>query len=277
MKKHINLFFPQWQGGGKDTSTYFGALELRAQYLDGQILCEVPVATQNINLIENNIVGYKEIFNQLRAAKNLLSREQPDTIFTIGGGCDADIAAISYLNEKTNGDMSVLWFDAHGDLNTPVSSSSNYFYGMPLRTLTGEGDGAIIDAIIERKLLPSQIVLLGSRNLDAAELIYIKKNQVTNFDVKNIELNMREVLDKIKTKGHKKIYIHIDFDVLDSSLFPYTPVPEADGITPKTLKIMLDILSKEFEIIGLGLFEYKPSGLTKIDLLEKIVQLGIAL
>ena len=57
----------------------------------------------------------------------------------IGGTCGAEIAPVAYLNNHYESDLAILWFDAHGDLNTPKTSLSGHFHGMVLRTLLGEG------------------------------------------------------------------------------------------------------------------------------------------
>ncbi|WP_368501527.1 arginase family protein [Phascolarctobacterium sp.] len=56
-------------------------------------------------------------------------------MFSVGGGCDADVPVIAYLNKKYGGKLTVLWLDAHGDLNSPQESQTGLFYGMPARTL----------------------------------------------------------------------------------------------------------------------------------------------
>lgn len=271
--QHLNIFFPQWQGGGPDISTYVGGLELKKNYFKEAMLLEVEVSTGDIGKVENNIVGYEEIFRQLTQSKALIMQEKPETIFTIGGGCDADIASIAYLNEKMKSDMTVLWFDAHGDINTPESSESKYFYGMPLRTLLGEGDEEIVK-LVYSKLLPSQLIMLGIRDLDEAEREYIAEQNISVIEVKDIEQNIESVIKGVKAKGHQNIYVHIDLDVLDPTEFPHVPVPEPEGLKNNTFNELLKTLDKEFKIVGLGLFEYKPSGKQTIKLLEDIIQIG---
>lgn len=276
MKKHLNLFFPQWQGGGQDKSTYDGALELKKLYLKETKFLEVEVSTEDVSTSINNIVGYAEIFKQLVQSKTLITQEQPETICTVGGGCDADIASISFLNNKTKGNMAVLWFDAHGDIHTPESSASKYFYGMPLRALLGDGEKAIVE-LAYPKLLPSQLIMLGIRDLDEAEKRYIAEQNICVFTVKDIEQGIDSVIKAVKTKGYDNIYVHIDLDVLDSDEFPHVPVPAPVGLKINTFKELLKKLDKEFKIVGMGLFEYQPSEVQAIGLLEDIVKMGINL
>lgn len=276
MTRHLNLFFPQWQGGGQDKSTYDGAFELKRLYFNDTKFSEVEVSAENISKSSHIILGYTEIFKQLGRSKELISQEQPETIFTVGGGCDADVAPITYLNNKTQGDMTVLWFDAHGDLNTPESSASKCFYGMPLRALLGEGDEAIVK-LAYPYLLPSQLIMIGIRDLDEAEKEYITGQGISVLEVEDIEQGTDSVIKAVKTKGHQNIYIHIDLDVLDFEEFPHVPVPSPAGVKINTFERLLKKLDQEFKIIGLGLFEYQPTEGQTIELLEDIIKMGVNL
>jgi arginase len=276
MKKHLNIFFPQWQGGGQDKSTYEGAIEIKKKYLSQKTFIDVEVSLEDDYSIENDIIGYKSIMKQLEQCKNLIMQEKPTTIFTVGGGCDIDIAPVSYLNSKIKGDITILWFDAHGDLNTPESSKSKAFHGMPLRLLLGEGDSRLLSQAFSI-LLPSQVILLGSREIDYAEIQYIEEKNIKLLTVDDIELNINNVLDTIKSKGSKNIYIHIDLDVIDPIAFPFVPVPALGGLKIETLSILLKVLAREFNIWGLSLVEYQPAGKPTLKILEKIINMGIDL
>ncbi|EIW18799.1 arginase [Pelosinus fermentans] len=276
MKKHLNIFFPQWQGGGQDKSTYEGAIEIKKKYLSAKPFIDVEVSLEDDYLIENNIIGYKSIMKQLEECKKLIMQEKPTTIFTIGGGCDISIVPVSYLNSKIKGDITILWFDAHGDLNTPESSYSKAFHGMPLRMLLGEGDSKLLSQAFSI-LLPSQIILLGSRELDDAEVQYIEDKNIKLLTVEDIESNINNVLETIKSKGSENIYIHMDLDVIDPVVFPFVPVPAVGGLKIETLSSFLKVLDREFNILGLSLVEYQPAGKPTFQILEKIINMGVAL
>ncbi|MBP2641355.1 MAG: arg [Firmicutes bacterium] len=275
MKKHVNIFFPQWQGG-KNKLTYEGAVEIKKNYLSKKPFVDVEVTLEDNDPIENDIIGYQSIVKQLEQCKNLIIEEKPTTIFTVGGGCDIVIAPISYLNSKTNGDLTVLWFDAHGDLNTPETSMSKAFHGMPLRVLLGEGNKKILDHAFSR-LRPSQIVLLGTRDLDDAETQYIEEKNIHLVKVDDIESNENSVLDAIKSKGSENLYIHIDLDVIDPKEFSYVPIPVLGGLKIQTISRLLKALDKEFTILGLSLTEYQRSGEQTIHILQEIIDMGIAI
>ena len=276
MKKHLNIFFPQWQGGGQDKATYDGAVAIKKQYLGQTTVCDVTVSLEEACSLENDIIGYKSIMTQLAECKQLILQAEPATIFTVGGGCDVALAPVSYLNSKAQGNITLLWLDAHGDLNTPESSMSKAFHGMPLRTLLGEGDPGILQQVFST-LLPSQIILLGTRDLDAAEVQYIAGRNIKLFTVNDIEANLNSVVEAVKLQGAGNIYVHIDLDVLDPQEFPWVPVPAAGGLKTATLLRLLHRLQQEYNILGVSLVEYKPSENQAAQMLADIINMGRAL
>jgi arginase len=272
----LNLFYPQWQGSGPDRSVYYGGLELKKYYCPGLSFSEVKVSTTEAGAGKNDIFGYEPILAQMKTAREVIDAAGPARIFTVGGGCDAGVLPVSYLSETLGGKLTLIWLDAHGDLNSPRSSSSGYFYGMPVRTLLGEGDPELLK-LLYKKLEPNQVVMAGLRDLDQAESDFIIKNDLTIF--RGDELNDRPgaLLEAVRRRGNSKIYIHLDLDVLDPDEFPFTPVPVAGGIAVLTLLNTIHSLKENFTLAGLGIFEYSPSGKENIDLLQQLCGIGAGL
>jgi len=91
-EKHMNLFFPQWQGAGRTKELLDGAREISDQYINMQDYIVVPVSEEENTEIENDILGYRNILLQLKQAKAVIASGKPSSIFTVGGGCDVEIA-----------------------------------------------------------------------------------------------------------------------------------------------------------------------------------------
>ena len=98
----------------------------------------------------------------------------PERIFTVGGTCGSEAAPVAYLAHRHPG-LGVVWFDAHGDLNTPAASPSGHFHGMVLRTLLGDGPSGFTDHIA-CPLDPARVVVAGVRDMDVAEREYARSS-----------------------------------------------------------------------------------------------------
>ena len=275
-KKQLNLFFPQWQGAGKTKELLNGALELKEKYINGHDFIGIAVSEEENTEIGNDILGYSVILRQLMQANSVIAEEAPDRIFTVGGGCDVEILPVSYLNGILDGNLTVLWIDAHGDLNTPESSPSKCFHGMPLRALLGEGNPQMGETAFSR-LQPSQLIMIGQRDLDEAEQTYISSNNIPVVKAEEINESVDRAVDLIKSKGSENLYIHIDLDVLDFEEFPYVMVPAPGGLKTGKLQELLTRLKSEFTVTGLSLLEYTSSEEKEIEILSDIIRMGTTL
>lgn len=241
----------QWQGGG-DIETLNGAREI-AQTL-GEEYVDVPISEDTSLTLQSQIIGCEVLKKQISAALHLLDQRPFDYLLTIGGGCDADVASIAYMNKKYNGRLKVVWLDAHGDLNAPAESESHLFYGMPLRALMG--DCPPISELIALPLVPEQIIHIGGRDFDAAEINCIKEQKLMTVPVMDGE-QIIEMIDKCFKND--PVYIHLDLDVLDPECFWNTPLPVKNGLSFDCLMKILKHIRDHCELVGMGIFEYVPS------------------
>lgn len=263
------LLFPQWQGSGTEKDLYDGAMKIKERYLSERDYGEVNVTLWECLAEQNNILGYPAILEQLQSAVRVLLKNDCRKIFTVGGDCGVELAPVSYLNEKYHGDMTVIWFDAHGDLNTPNSSPSKKFHGMPLRTLLGEGEEQLIRQCFSI-ITADQIILAGCRELDAPEQQYIDKRNIRLMSVEDMA-GGDKLMDAVKEKGHKNIYVHLDLDVLDPDCFPAVKCPACNGMSLDNLVGVLKKLNENYNVVGFSIVEYASASGQCIEELEKII------
>ena len=260
----------QWQGGA-DLSTLCGAEEIESLYLKGINYEKADVTSSDTDClpIENNIVGYDILRKQMEQVFRKLEADQPDKLFTIGGGCDADFPTIAYMNQKYIANLKILYFDAHGDINSPEESKSKLFYGMPLRCLI-EGSDGFVFPMVHCGIKPEQIIHIGARELDDAEVQFMNKN-----GIKRIAADELEATDFKKIiADDEKTYIHLDLDVLKPQEFSHVPLPVPNGIPAEVLKTVLGNIKKNSNVVGVGIFEYKRCG-QENELLKHLIQYGI--
>jgi arginase len=187
-----------------------------------------------------------------------LRRENSKRVFTVGGTCGAESAPVAYLNERYRGRLGLVWFDAHGDLNTPESSPSGHFHGMVLRTLLGEGPHELTDAI-PISVAASHLVLAGVRDLDAPEREYVDRRSI--HLVEGLSASDRESLvSALKGADVDGVYVHIDVDVFNPESFGDALFSVPGGPTLVDVTAAIAAIGEAFEVVGVGVVEYIGEG-----------------
>ncbi len=166
-----------------------------------------------------------------------------------------EVAPIERALRQHGDRLAVVWFDAHGDLNTPASSVSGAFHGMVLRTLLGEGPEAMRPT---RPLTPGQIVLAGVRALDPGERRFIDEHRIRHVGVAELA-EPSALIAAVTATGAQAVYVHIDLDVLDPGIFSSAGVPEPGGLSAHRLAGAVSALGERFSIAGLGMAEHQPA------------------
>ena len=254
----LNILFPQWQGSGIANELYHGAMLIHDRLKDRGQFFQVPVSMDRTLTIENKILGYSPIIQQLTKAREMIWQHNPDRLFVIGGDCSIDIAPISFLDRKYDRDLAVIWIDAHADLNTPASSPSHHFHGMPLRILLGEGDAKIIE-LLDSVLSPSQVFLVGARDFDPPEQNYLEQRNICLFTPEETKNNSQNSIEAIANSSYQNIHIHCDLDAIDPLEFPFVKCPAANGLSIEFLSELLQQLENRFNLVGFSITEFAPS------------------
>src|SRR5258708_18361004 len=98
------------------------------------------------------------------------------------------VAATAELLRRENRPLGLIWVYAHGDMNTPGTSSSGNVHAMPLAALLGP-EPAELSRIggFSPKVLPHRTVLIGIRNLDDREKERIRESGVLGFTMSDID------------------------------------------------------------------------------------------
>lgn len=265
----LNLFFPQWQGSGR-LELYNGAQLLHEFLCPRLSFAKISVSQAYSLLTHDNILGYHQILSQLLEASKVIQTHEPHRILTIGGDCGVEIAPVSFLNKRYDQALTVIWLDAHGDLNTPTSSPSNHFHGMPLRVLLGEGDAEIVSCTFS-SLRPEQVFLVGAREFDFPEEQFIQQKKLSILPAEAINNGEFEgLLSALSKTGSDKLYVHLDLDVIEPEKFPHVACPIPKGIHISRLKNLLARLNHSFDIVGCSVLEFLPVGAKQQAVLDVI-------
>jgi arginase len=206
---------------------------------------EVPAPIAPDGQIRQGVRNLDAIAAHATAIANAV-KDAPPPIYNLGADCGGELAVVAKLSEFYNGQLRVIWFDAHADLNTPATSPSANFHGMVLRTLTGHGPAALLH-LVPVPISPQRIVLSGLRDADPAEREYIAQQSIP-------------IVDRFDTMDPAEpVYVHVDYDVLDGRLYPDSVYPTPNGLHLDQLITALQWLRAHCQIAGMSLTEYVPA------------------
>lgn len=180
--------------------------------------------------------------------------------------------------QKEGKRIGVIWLDAHGDMNTPESSPSGNVHGMPLAAIMGSGPAELTDlAGVKPMVEARQVVLVGTRDLDAKERRFAKESAVHVFTMRDIdERGMREVMSeaiRFATDDTAGIAVSLDMDFIDPSDAPGVGTPVRGGVTYREAHLALEMIADSRAMISFELVEINPV----IDLHNTTATLGVEL
>jgi arginase len=174
----------------------------------------------------------------------------------LSGSCLASLGVVTGLGEGSTG---VVWFDAHGDFNTPDSTLDGYLDGMPLAILTGSGWPAMVEERGIRTVPESAVVLAGARDFDPLEEQRLVSSEVRHLSPAEIDADdavarAAERMDPAPTG----LYLHLDLDVLDSGEAEVNIYSAPDGLTAAQLEAQVASLLADQPVRAVSLTAYDP-------------------
>ena len=133
----------------------------------------------------------------------------------LSGDCVAALAVVAGA-QAAGVEPTLLWLDAHGDVQSPETSASGYLGGMPIRQLVGGADRTVPDALALRPIDEADVVLLDGRDLDPPEAAFLAASRIRHLPLQPVVVPCPVVL-------------HVDLDVVDASDAPGLLFPVEDG------------------------------------------------
>ena len=173
------------------------------------------------------------------------------------------VAATAEFARREGSRVGLIWVDAHGDMNTPASSSSGNVHGMPLAALLGP-EPAELSRIggFSPKVLPENTVLIGIRNLDDREKEIVRDSRVHVFTMKDIDRNgIAAIVEQalaLAGKDTSGVHVSFDVDVCDPSIAPGVGTPVKGGLDYREAHMLMEMISDSGMLRALDLVEVNP-------------------
>lgn len=206
-------------------------------------------------------VGLKVVHDAVAAAA--AAGEFP---LVIGGDHSVAAGSIAAAAAAHPG-LAVLWVDAHADANTPTSSLSGNFHGMPAACLLGWFD-ALPPGFDEWMpaagcLAEEQLAYIGLRDVDPAERAALRSSKVAAFSMREVDRHgiarvVELALAAIDPKGERPLWLSLDVDSVDPHFAPGTGTMARGGLSYRESHYVLEELALSGRLVGMDLVEVNP-------------------
>ncbi|KMY54036.1 arginase [Bacillus sp. FJAT-27231] len=174
--------------------------------------------------------------------------------------------------------LGVIWYDAHGDLNTAETSPSGNIHGMPLAVSLGMGHPVLTNiGGYTPKIKPENIVIIGARSLDDGERELIKEKGIKVYTMHEIDrMGMTAVMEEAITYLKERtdgVHLSLDLDGLDPEDAPGVGTPVAGGISYRESHLAMEMLSEANIVTSAEFVEINPI----LDEHNKTARVAVAL
>jgi arginase len=195
----------------------------------------------------------------------------------LGGDHSVALGTLGGL-ASMHGPGGVLWFDAHGDLNTPASTPTGNVHGMPLAATLGRaGAGFEANAWPLPALEPDHVAVIGVRSLDPGERKVVADDgiavyTISDVDRRGVEPVLREAIDRVS--GAPFVHISVDLDFVDPDVAPGVGSPVRGGLSYREAHLMMELVAESGLLGSLELVEVNPILDHENDTAELAVELA---
>jgi arginase len=260
-KLNVQIITAPYDSGYRDWRMGRGPAHILEQGLRDVLVQQgysVSSTDVNIDFVTENAAAFgvcRALSERVKAA-----RESQAFPILLTGNCGSALGTLAGLEIGKTG---IVWFDAHGEFNTPDTTRSGFLDGMGLATISGRCWQVLASTVPGFSPMPeNHIVLIGVRELDLEErallenssVAYISAAQVRGLGVHNV---LAPHLERLRQEV-EQVYVHLDLDVLDPTEAQANSFPVPEGLTVAEVKKAIEAVKAQFRIAAGGLASYDP-------------------
>jgi arginase len=186
-------------------------------------------------------------------------------------------ASADFVRQATSYPLGLIWVDAHGDMNTPQTTTTGNVHGMPLAALLGQEPSELASIGSSPSVLPQHTVLLGIRNLDEKEKGKIRSSGVHVFTMKDIDregiATVAERAIALASAGTGGIHVSFDLDACDPMHAPGVGTPVRGGFDYREAHMVMELVADSQLLVALDLVEVNPT----LDIRNRTAEFGTEL
>jgi arginase len=225
----------------------------------------------------------KEITEACRELSGLVEGALDNERFPVVLGGDhsiaiGTIAGVSRFYKKRGEKVGLVWFDAHGDANTPETSPSGNIHGMPLAAALGLGAPGLVGLAGHVPMIESsRAAVVGLRDVDETEKANVHATGIGAFTMRDLDARgMRDVMElaiRRATNGTTGIHVSFDLDAMDPDWAPGVGTPVPGGFTYREAHLAMEMLADTGKVVSVEMVEVNPI----LDRRNTTARLGVEL
>jgi arginase len=196
------------------------------------------------------------VSRQVRAAL-----DEGQLSLVLSGNCNT--AAIGSLAGAGPEDLGVVWFDAHGEFNTPETTTTGFIDGMGLAIAVGHCWKEMVKGVPGFSPISEEnVVMAWVRAVDVAEQERFDASGVTLVGPDAESQGLRSLADALDVLRSRvgRVYVHLDLDVLDAvKVGKANEFATHEGMEVGQLEAALGMVRERFAVAAAGIASYDPS------------------
>ncbi|NBI29994.1 arginase [Chengkuizengella marina] len=208
-----------------------------------------------------NLQEVKEVNEKLASSISEVISENRFPLI-LGGDHSIGIGTIAGVAKHYN-NLGVIWFDAHGDLNTAETSPTGNIHGMSLAVGLGLGHEKLTNiGEFTPKIKPENIVIIGARSLDEGEKVLIREKGIKVYSMHEIDrLGMSKVMEQAIayiSKNTDGVHLSLDLDALNPHDAPGVGTPVLGGVSYRESHLAMEMLAEADIVTSAEFVEVNP-------------------
>ena len=219
-----------------------------------------PLKKDSLEGQVKNLTYFREATSKVYAAGRSITAERT---MVLGGECSETVGVMAGLAARIGRRAGMLWLDAHGDFNTPSTSPSGYIGGMCLAMACGRPSDLNLGTGGTPPLGEERLVHVGSRALDPPEVEAFNSSPARLFTAQQVRnmgaTNVAEEAARHLDNRSDWIAVHLDVDVVDSSLISAVNYPTPGGLTIEEAATVIRSAMKTGKVRVLEVAAYNAS------------------
>jgi arginase len=168
----------------------------------------------------------------------------------LGGDHSIAIGTLAGVRRARGRESGLIWVDAHGDINTALTSPSGNVHGMPVSI-----------ALEERSIVPERTVLIGLRDVDSGERTRIRELGVRAFSMSDVDrIGMERVMEEALAIAAADGSLHVSFDMdgIDPTEAPGVGTPVRGGLSYREAHLAMEMVADTGKLGSMEVTEINP-------------------